>query len=75
MSEAGRVAAAGVLCGCALAIVAGRWLQSLLVGTAPSDPMVLGAAGVLMLLVAALATYLPARAASRADPTTLLRAE
>ncbi len=75
LSEAGRVAAVGVLCGCALAVLAGRWLQSMLVGTAPSDPFVLGAAGVLMLIVAAVATFLPARSASRADPTALLRAE
>ena len=75
LSEVGRVAAVGVVSGCALAVVAGRGLQSLLVGTAPSDPMVLGGAAVLMLLVAALATYFPARAASRTDPTTLLRPE
>jgi putative ABC transport system permease protein len=43
--------------------------------TAASDPIVLAAAALLMLLVAALATYLPARSASRAYPTTLLRAE
>ena len=75
LREACRLAAVGVLCGCALAVVAGRWLQSMLVGTAPSDPAVLGAAAALMLLVAALATFLPARTASRADPTALLRAE
>ena len=75
LGEAGRVATVGVLCGCALAVAAGRWLQSMLVGTAPSDPFVLGAAGVLMLIVAAVATFLPARSASRADPTALLRAE
>ena len=68
-------AAAGVVCGSALAVVAGRWLQSMLVGTVPSDPLVLGAAGFLMMLVAGLATFIPARTASRADPTSLLRAE
>jgi putative ABC transport system permease protein len=75
LREAGGLAVVGVACGCALAVVAGRSLQSMLVGTAPSDPVVLGAAGVLMLLVAGLATFLPARTASRADPTSLLRAE
>ena len=75
LREACRLAAVGVLCGCTLGVVAGRWLQSMLVGTAPSDPAVLGAAAALMLLVAALATFLPARTASRADPTALLRAE
>jgi putative ABC transport system permease protein len=75
LREACRLAAAGALCGCALAVLAGRWLQSMLVGTAPSDPIVLGAAAILMLTVAALASFLPARAASRSDPTALLRAE
>ncbi len=75
LREACRLAAIGVLCGCALAVVAGRWLQSMLVGTAPSDPIVLGAAAILMLFVAALASFLPARTASRSDPTALLRSE
>jgi putative ABC transport system permease protein len=75
LREAGRLAAVGVLCGCALAVVAGRSLQPMLVGTAPFDPIVLGTAGALMLIVAGLATFLPARTASRADPTALLRAE
>ena len=60
---------------CALAVIAGRWLESMLVGTAPSDPLVLGAAAIVMLSVAGVATFLPARTASRADPTALLRAE
>jgi putative ABC transport system permease protein len=75
LREASRLAVVGIACGCALAVAAGRWLQSMLVDTAPSDPLVLGAAGVLMLLVAAIATFLPARTASRADPTVLLKAE
>ena len=75
LRDACRSAAAGVVCGSALAVVAGRWLQSMLVGTVPSDPLVLGAAGFLMIIVAGLATFIPARTASRADPTSLLRAE
>ena len=75
LRDACRSAAAGVVCGSALAVVAGRWLQSMLVGTVPSDPFVLGAAAFLMFIVAGLATFIPARTASRADPTSLLRAE
>ena len=75
LAESGRVAALGVLSGCVLAVVAGRGLQSMLVGIAPSDPLVLGLAAVVMLAVAVAATLLPARAAARADPTSLLRAE
>jgi putative ABC transport system permease protein len=73
--EAAVVAAAGALCGSVLIVIGGRWLQSLLFGTAPSDPIVLGAVAGLMMLVALLATFLPARSASRSDPGTLLRAE
>ena len=69
------VAAIGVVCGCLVAVAAGRWVQSMLFGTAPSDPLVLGSAALLMLVVATLATFLPARSASRSDPTLLLRAE
>lgn len=75
LREASGLAGVGVACGCALAVAVGRWLQSMLVDTAPSDPIVLGAAGVLMLLVTGIATFLPARTASRADPTVLLKAE
>jgi putative ABC transport system permease protein len=73
--EAALVAVAGALCGSTLIVIGGRWLQSLLFDIAPSDPIVLGAVGGLMVIVAALATLLPARSASRSDPSTLLRAE
>jgi putative ABC transport system permease protein len=75
LGESSRVAIIGILVGCLLAAVSGRWLQSLLVGIAPSDPVVLGAAAGVMLVVALIATLLPARAAAAADPTVLLRAE
>jgi len=66
-------AAAGVVIGSLAAMVSGRWVQSLLFETAPSDPIVLGFAAVVMLTVALAATLLPARAASKADPNILLR--
>ena len=47
----------------------------MLFGTAPTDPLILGSAAIVMLAVSALATFVPARAASRADPSSLLRAE
>ena len=75
LREAARVALAGVLCGSFLAVLGGRWVQSMLVGTAPSDPLVLVSAAILMLAVATLATFVPACRASSADPSTLLRAE
>ena len=57
------------------AIGAGRWIQSLLFGTAPADPVVLGGAAAVMLAISLVATLAPARAAARSDPTTLLRSE
>ena len=75
LREAAYMAAGGVLCGGALAILGGRWMQSMLVGTAPADPVVLAAAGGLMIGVAMLATIVPARSATRANPTDLLKAE
>jgi ABC-type lipoprotein release transport system permease subunit len=53
--------------------IAGRWLQSILYDTSRADPLVLGASAAVMLTVAMVATLLPARAASRADPASLLR--
>ncbi len=64
---------AGVGLGCAAAVGSGRWIQSLLYGTEPSDPMVLGAAAGAMLLVALLATMTPARAAAKVDPSQWLK--
>jgi predicted permease len=75
LREALRLAGAGIFFGWVAAFVAGRWLHSLLYDTSPADPIVLGSAATLMLAVAVLATLIPARAASRANPTALLRAE
>jgi ABC-type lipoprotein release transport system permease subunit len=73
LREALRLAGAGILAGWIAAMIGGRWLQSLLFDTSRTDPMVLGAAAAVMLAVAVIATLLPARAASRANPAALLR--
>jgi predicted permease len=75
LREALTLAAIGTVCGSAAAMLAGRGIQSLLFGTTPSDPIVLGAAAAVMLIVAAAATIVPARAAARVDPNSLLRVE
>jgi predicted permease len=75
LREALRLAAVGVAVGWIAAIVGGRWLQSLLFDTSRTDPIVLGVSAALMLAVAVIATLLPARAAARANPTSLLRSE
>ncbi len=67
------MAGLGILCGTGVALLAGTWIQALLFETTASDPLVLGLAGAIMLVVALSATLLPARAASKADPNELLR--
>jgi putative ABC transport system permease protein len=75
LRESLTLAAVGIVVGCIGTAIAGRWIQSLLFGTAPSNPLVLSAAALVMLIVAAGATWLPARAASKVEPRDLLRAE
>lgn len=75
LREAIGIAALGAAAGCAAAIAAGRWIQSLLYGTEVADPLVLGAAAIVMMMVAVIATARPARSAAKSDPAVLLRAQ
>jgi ABC-type antimicrobial peptide transport system permease subunit len=65
------------VCGIAIGIPVALWLtgltKSFLFGLEPNDPIVLGAALLSLLLVCALAGWLPARRAARIDPTVALR--
>ncbi|HZU25813.1 MAG TPA: ABC transporter permease [Bryobacteraceae bacterium] len=65
----------GVAAGLALAIAASRALESLLFGAKPFDPVVIGAATLIMAAVALSAGFLPARRATRIDPMIALRYE
>jgi ABC-type antimicrobial peptide transport system permease subunit len=64
-------AAVGVLA----AIEMGRWVETLLFGVKAADPLTLAAATMLLIGVAILAAYVPARRASRIDPLRALRYE
>lgn len=66
--------AGGLVLGLGLAIAASRVVASLLYRVAPTDPVAYLAAGTLLIVVGGVACYVPARRASRADPTTALRA-
>jgi predicted permease len=68
-------AAAGVLIGLAGALAASRLMQSLLYQTSPSDPLTYAGTACLLLTVAAVGCYLPARRAARVDPVSALRQE
>jgi ABC-type antimicrobial peptide transport system permease subunit len=68
-----RLAAAGLLIGVPTAIGGARFLTSLLYGVTPTDPVVLVGASAVLMAIALLACYLPARQAMRVDPLTALR--
>lgn len=63
----------GVLIGFGVALLAGRLLARMLYGVSAADPVSLAGAAAMLLVVALLACYLPARWASRVDPLLALR--
>jgi predicted permease len=63
----------GIVFGVVVVLAAGRVVATLLFGVAPSDPLTMGIAIVLMVLVSGVAGYLPARRAARIDPMEALR--
>jgi ABC-type antimicrobial peptide transport system permease subunit len=75
MRESMILVAAGVAIGLGGAMAASRLISNLLFGLTPSDPMATVGAVTVMVLVSALAGYLPARHASRVDPMVALRRE
>lgn len=66
---------AGLVIGLPLGLTGTRWLKSFLFGVAPVDPVALGSALLLLMTVALVAGYLPARRAARIDPMQALRQE
>jgi predicted permease len=68
-----RLVATGILIGLGAALAAGMALRGLLYGVNPGDPLSVGGAAAVLLIVALLACYLPARWASRVDPLMALR--
>jgi putative ABC transport system permease protein len=58
-----------------LAIAVGRLLRSLLHGVSPHDPTTLAAVPLLLVAVAMVASWLPARRATRVDPIVALKSE
>lgn len=67
--------AMGITVGLPSAWALARLVQSMLFGLAPTDPVAIGAATLLLFVVAHVAAYLPARRASRVDPLVALRHE
>jgi predicted permease len=65
----------GVVIGAIGALVAGKAIASLLYQVSPRDPVVLSSVAMILVLVALVASYLPARRATRVDPMVALRYE
>lgn len=70
-----KLTAAGLLLGVLVALALTRQLSSLLFGVSAYDPWAYGSVVLILVLVALLACYLPARRAMRVDPLVALRYE
>jgi predicted permease len=75
LRESGRPVLIGILAGMMMAVAAGRILRALLFGMSTVDPASFFGVGALFLLIALLAAYVPARAATLVDPIVALRCD
>ncbi|MEW5919308.1 MAG: FtsX-like permease family protein, partial [Gemmatimonadota bacterium] len=69
------LAAFGLVAGALLLLAVGRLLKALLFGVGILDPVALSAALLLLAVITLLASYLPARRATRVDPMLTMRTE
>ena len=67
------VSAGGIGVGLAAASAGGRLIESLLFGVSPRDPAIFAGTAALLLGVALLACWIPARRAARLNPVDVLR--
>jgi predicted permease len=67
------LAITGIVLGTVASVVVGRWIAALLFGTAPTDPATFAAMIAVMIAVALVAGYIPARRAARINPMVALR--
>jgi len=70
-----RLAMLGLCIGVVAAVVMTRWMSSVLFDVKPTDPLTFVAVAVVLVTVAFLASYVPARRAMRVDPMVALRYE
>jgi len=65
----------GIAGGLVLFAIVARFLRTLLFGVAPTDLLTVSSTSLLLVAIAALASWIPARRTSRLDPADVLRAE
>jgi len=75
LTQAGRTVLAGLVLGLMLSLAATRLLRSQLYEISPHDPVVFTVASLLLVGLALLASFLPARRAANVDPMVALRHE
>ena len=75
LGEATRLVLTGIGIGLPLALAGARFLSSMLFALSPADPLTISAATLILLAVAAVASFVPARRASLVDPMVALRCE
>lgn len=73
VGEGAALALGGIAVGSVGALVAGRWLASVLFGVSPADPFVYLLVAAALLVLAAAACLVPARRAAAVDPAVALR--
>jgi len=75
VGQGGRLTVVGSAIGIVAALVAMRWVASLLYGVTAHDPLTFVGVVVLLAIVSGVACYIPARRAMRVDPMVALRYE
>jgi len=75
VSEGGRLAVVGVVLGSVVALAGARLIRGLLFEVSATDPLTFAAVAAALLGIALLASYIPARRATRVDPMVALRGE
>jgi ABC-type antimicrobial peptide transport system permease subunit len=75
IAQGAKLAFIGVLTGLFVSLSVTRLMSKLLFGVSAKDPFTLSAVALLLALVALAACYIPARRATKVDPTIALRCE
>jgi putative ABC transport system permease protein len=75
LAQGMKIAGAGVVIGLAASFGLTRWMAKLLFSVSAADPLTFTAVALVLVLIALLACYIPARRALRVDPIIALRYE